>query len=107
MWKRKQQASANPININVKRQESQKRPASTSSDRVYKPECFFCGKDKYILRNREPCREKLTHAKDLTAGKTLRDLAVTRQDEKLLAVTSRDIVGLKLTGRSSMIQWPN
>jgi len=69
-----------------------KRPLreGTSESRVYRKECVFCGKTKYLPRSHT--RETLTQAVQLRADETLRKLAVERGDEKIIAVTSRDIV---------------
>ena len=61
-----------------------------SESRVYDATCIFCDKVKFKKGSRS--REKLTQAVQLRADQTLRECAVQKRDEKILAVTSRDIV---------------
>ena len=61
-----------------------------SESRVYSPVCIFCDKIKYLKSTKS--REKLTKAVQLRADKTLRECAIKKKDEKILAVTSREIV---------------
>lgn len=65
-----------------------KKRNTSSSNCVEK--CIFCSKDKYVRSLNS--REKLVKAAQLRVDKTLRDTAVKKCDEKILAVTSRDIV---------------
>lgn len=61
-----------------------------STSRVYQPECIFCGKDKCLKGT--STREHLIKARQLRVDERLRQCAVEKQDGKILAVTSRDIV---------------
>ena len=63
---------------------------SSSESRVYDPICIFCSKVKY--QKHSNTREKLTQAAQLRADLKLRERAIQKGDEKLLALTSRDIV---------------
>ena len=63
---------------------------TTSGSRVYQPKCIFCEKDK-CLRGTST-REHLIQARQLRVDERLRHCALEKQDEKILAVTSRDIV---------------
>ena len=63
---------------------------SSSEARVYDPICIFCSKVKFQKGSKS--REKLTQAVQLRADQTLRVCAIQKGDEKILAVTSRDIV---------------
>ena len=65
-----------------------KRSATSSSSRVYQQECIFCERPKYVNR----MLEKLVKATQLRADKTLRQIATTRCDKKIMAITSREIV---------------
>lgn len=68
-----------------------KRPSRSSDEgRVYLPICIFCNKDKFIKGSKS--REKLTQAVTLNADQTLRECATQKRDEKILAITSRDVV---------------
>lgn len=58
--------------------------------RVYNPICIFCEKDKFLKGSKS--REKLTKVVQLRADETLRKCAAQKQDEKIIAITSRDIV---------------
>lgn len=50
----------------------------------------FCNKDKFVKGSKT--REKLTQAVTFNADQTLRECAIQKRDEKILAVTSRDVV---------------
>jgi len=69
-----------------------KRPSrrSSSEGRVHNPICIFCNKVKFQKHSKS--REKLTQAVQLKADQTLRECAIQKGDENILAVTSRDIV---------------
>ena len=64
----------------------QKRKVSSDS-RVYDEECIFCGKEKYVRG--ENSRERLVKATQLRVDSTLREKALSRRDEKILAVTTK------------------
>ena len=77
--------------IQDQEQEKSKRPARhTSSSRVMDKICIFCDKQKYKKGIRT--RETLVQCTDLRADKSLRDIAIQKQDDKLMAILSRDIV---------------
>ena len=61
-----------------------------SVSRVYDPICIFCEKVKFVKGSKS--REKLTKAAKLQADRTLRDCAIKKGDNKIMAITSRDIV---------------
>jgi len=63
---------------------------SLSVSRVYGPICIFCEKVK-IVKGSKSC-EKLTKAVELRADRTLIDGATQKGDNKIMAITSRDIV---------------
>lgn len=63
---------------------------SPSESRVYDAVCIFCNKVKF-LKGSKSC-ETLTQAIQLRADKTLRDCATQKKDERILALTCRDIV---------------
>lgn len=69
-----------------------KRPSrrSSSEAREYDPVCIFCNKVKFQKSSKS--REKLTQAVQLRADQTLRECAIQKGDESILAATSRDIV---------------
>ena len=60
------------------------------SERVYKISCIFCKKTKF--KKKTKTREALVQARQLRADENLCQLAVYRQDQDIIAVTSRDIV---------------
>ena len=71
---------------------STKRPSrrTSSESRIYDTECIFCGVDK---RYKETwTREKLVKATQLRVDEKLREVAVKKDDAKIISVTSRDIV---------------
>ncbi|XP_053122764.1 uncharacterized protein LOC128332482 [Hemicordylus capensis] len=61
-----------------------------SDSRVSDPACIFCGKTKYLKRT--STREKLVKATHLRTDQRLRECAVKKGDEKMLVVTSGDLV---------------
>lgn len=59
--------------------------------RTYDPICIFCDKVcKYTKGTKT--REKLVQAVQIRADQTLRECAILKGDDKILAITSRDIV---------------
>ena len=78
-----------------------KRPARASSttERVYKKECIFCDKVKYMKNSRT--REKLILASELRVDEKLRSISIQRNDQRIMAVTSRDIVAAEAHYHSS------
>ena len=73
-----------------------KRPSrrSSSEARVYDQICIFCNKDKFLKGSKS--REKLTQAVQLRADQTLRECATRKGDDKILSVTSRDMVAAEV-----------
>jgi hypothetical protein len=74
-------------------QGKSKRPSrhtSSSNSRVMDKICIFCDKQKY--KKGTHTRETLVQCTDLRADKSLRDIAIQKQDDKLMAILSRDIV---------------
>ena len=66
-------------------------PTSETRVRVYDSICIFCDKvNKY--RKNSNSREKLTQCCELRADQTLRECAIKKEDGKVLAIMSRDIV---------------
>ena len=69
---------------------SQRQPTSSSS-RVYEKVCIFCEKsNKYIKKSHS--REPLIQASELRADEKVRAAATIKMDNKILAVTSRELV---------------
>lgn len=62
--------------------------SAASSSRVYQLKCIFCERPKYA----NCTQEKLVKATQVRVDQTLRQIATARCDEKILAITSRDIV---------------
>ncbi|KAK3738575.1 hypothetical protein QZH41_001183 [Actinostola sp. cb2023] len=54
----------------------------------HNPQCIFCERPKYVNRT----LEKLVKATQLRVDQTLRQIATARCDQRILAITSRDIV---------------
>ena len=74
-------------------ESSQERRASIrsnpSTSRVYEKECIFCGKkDKY----KKGIKEGLTQARELRVNDSVRKAAISKQDSRILAILSRDLV---------------
>ena len=68
--------------------ERQRKRSATSASRVYYKECIFCERPKYVNRT----LEKLVKTIQLRVDQTLRQIATERCDERILAITSSDIV---------------
>ncbi len=63
----------------------------TSDSRVYGHHCIFCGAtSKYIKGSRT--RETVIHCLQLRGDQSVRDAAIRKCDEKILALTSREIL---------------
>ena len=58
---------------------------------VYDQLCIFCNNNSKRMKGKHP-RETMVHAVELRADKTIHDIATMKRDERLLAITSRDIV---------------
>lgn len=58
--------------------------------RIYARICIFCEQVKYVKRTQT--REKLVQATQLRVDERLRDCAIQKGDEKIIAITSRDII---------------
>ena len=63
----------------------------TQNSNTYSNDCIFCDKKVKYLRGGYR-KDKLVRASDLRADKTLRQIATSRCDSKLLQVTANDIV---------------
>lgn len=84
-----QRRDEDPIEDDVAHPQTKRRSTSSNS-RVYDEECIFCGKEKYVHSTNS--REKLVKATQLRVDQTLREKALSKCDQKILAVTTRDIV---------------
>ena len=63
--------------------------SNPSTSRVYEKECIFCGKkDKY----KKGIKEGLTQARELRVNDSVRKAAISKQDSRILAILSRDLV---------------
>ncbi len=90
--KRQREARFSDDMLSIEAGCTSKRPCtrSTSESRVYKAICIFCNKDRFLKGSKS--REKLTQAVQLRTDKTLRECAIQKGDEKIIGITSRDIV---------------
>ena len=77
-------------NEDSKQITAKKRNVASSSRVPYSDDCIFCGKVKYVRSTSS--RETLVKAAQLRVDKTLREKALIKCDENILAVTSRDVV---------------
>ena len=80
-----------PEEVYAKRRSQRQLPSSSST--VMERNCIFCPVGrlcKYIKGTHT--REKLTQCVELRADATLRDIATKRQDQRILAILTRDIV---------------
>jgi hypothetical protein len=77
---------------NTSMDSSVKRPTRqpASESRLYVQECLFCGNTKRVKGT--STREKLIKATELRVDDKLRKIAIMKNDDKLIQVTSRDIV---------------
>ena len=56
---------------------------------MYEKECIFCGKkDKY----KKGIKEGLTQARELSVNYSVRKAVIIKQDSRILAILSRDLV---------------
>ena len=69
------------------------REEKPESATVYDPTCVFCPPNKSKYKKGTRTREKLRTCSELRSDKKLRDIAHERGDAKLLAITSRELVG--------------
>ena len=67
------------------------RRGSSETTRVYDRVCVFCESTNKCIKGTST-RETLIQAVDLRADRTLRSVATEKNDTRMLAVTSRDIV---------------
>ena len=83
--------SAN-CNSTDSRRSSVRQPTANPS-RIYQRVCIFCDKDKYTRNSRT--REELIQCVDMRADETIRKFAVGKNDLRMLAVVSRELVAAK------------
>ena len=62
----------------------------TTQSRVYERICVFCGKTKYLKGAKT--REALIQCVDLHADSTIRRAAVGKNDPRILAIVTRELV---------------
>ena len=68
-----------------------RRSLSPSTEyKIYKNECIICGEDSFLKGSRT--REKLTQCSELRSDDALRNAAIAKQDNRVLAIMSRDLV---------------
>lgn len=60
------------------------------SSRVYEPICIFCEKNKYVKKTNS--RELLTKCVELRCDQAIREAATEKNDSRMLAIVSRDLV---------------
>ncbi|XP_035662311.1 uncharacterized protein LOC118406391 [Branchiostoma floridae] len=66
------------------------RQPSTTQSRVFQRKCVFCEKSKYIRGTNT--REALIQCVDLRADNAIRNAALRKNDSKILAIASRELV---------------
>lgn len=71
------------------RRASGRQPVNTQS-RVYERICVFCEKAKYLKGSKT--REALMQCVDLRADSTIRRAAMSKNDSRILAIVSRELV---------------
>ena len=69
------------------------RQPTANPSRIYQRVCIFCEKDKYTRNSRT--REELIQCLDMRADKTIRKAVVGKNDHRMLAVVSRELVAAK------------
>jgi len=73
----------------TKRRKSSRAPSTTS--RVFDPVCIFCEKEsKYVAGSNT--RETLLQSRELRSDETVRSVAQAKLDQRILAITSRELV---------------
>ena len=70
---------------------SLRQGSSSDHSRVYDEICIFCEKKSKYVKGTHG-REHLIQAVEMRADKTIRDTAIKKGDERLMAITSRDLV---------------
>lgn len=66
------------------------RQPKGNPSRIYQRFCIFCEKDNYTRNSRR--REELIECVDMRATETIRKAAVRKNDHRILAVVSRELV---------------
>ena len=69
------------------------RQLTANPSRIYQRVCIFCEKDKYTRNSRT--RKELIQCLDMRADETIRKAAVGKNDHRMLAVVSRELVAAK------------
>ena len=69
------------------------RQPTAKPSRIYQRVCIFCEKDKYTRNSRT--REELIQCLDMRADEMIRKAAVGKNDHRMLAVVSRELVAAK------------
>ena len=82
----KERANCKPTDS---RRSSIRQPTANPS-RIYQRVCIFCEKDKYTRNSRT--REELIQCVDMRADETIKKAAVRKNDHRILAVVSRELV---------------
>ncbi|KAK3879877.1 hypothetical protein Pcinc_015603 [Petrolisthes cinctipes] len=75
----------------IERRKLQRRSMMVSEEcRVYTKVCIICEKDKFMPGSRT--RERLTQCVELRSDDTFRNTAISKQDNRILALLSMDLV---------------
>ena len=70
------------------------RQPTANPSRIYQRVCIFCEKDKYTRNSRT--REELIQCLNMRTDETIRKAAVGKNDHRMLAVVSRELVAAKV-----------
>ena len=75
------------------------RQPKANPNRIYQRVCIFCEKGKYTRSSRT--REELIQCVDMRADETIRKAAVGKNDHRILAVVSRELVAAEASYHKS------
>jgi len=87
----KEQQSANQADSSTAESKVSSRRPSTDGSRVYDQTCIFCNGVKYLSKGSRT-RAPLVRCRELRADSTIRAAATRKNDTKLLALLSRELV---------------
>lgn len=81
-----------------------KRHKTSDTVRVYEKICIFCKeKSKYVKSSNT--REQLIQAISMRADERICNIAATKSDERILSITSRDIVAAEAHYMTAVIKY--
>ena len=89
--KREQEATSSKDEESGTSSRRSSRERGEGSERVYPRVCIFCDQNSKYMKGTQT-REPLTQTVDLRADETIRNIAIKKNDQKILAIESRELV---------------